>query len=225
MPAFTRRVLGLCLAAAFCLFATGFSTGLVAQNSSKDAQKDSQKNPKDLVNQSEAPGLSNKDKARQKESLNKELEGAYKKWLEQDVGYIITDEERKVFKSLQNDEEREQFIEQFWLRRNPDPESLTNDYKEEHYRRISYANQHFASGIPGWKTDRGRIYIMYGPPDEIDAHPSGGHYERPTEEGGGSTSTYPFEIWRYRYIEGVAQNVEIEFVDPTLTGEYHMTID
>ena len=184
-----------------------------------------QQQPGDLVNQSQAPGLSDKDKARQQEALQKELEGAYRKWLSDDVGYIITDEERKVFRSLQNDEEREQFIEQFWLRRNPDPESLTNDYKEEHYRRIAYTNQHFASGIPGWKTDRGRVYIMYGPADEIDAHPSGGHYERPVEEGGGSTSTFPFEVWRYRYIEGVAQNVELEFVDPTMTGEYRLTID
>ena len=184
-----------------------------------------QQQPGDLVNQSQAPGLSDKDKARQQEALQKELEGAYRKWLSDDVGYIITDEERKVFRSLQNDEEREQFIEQFWLRRNPDPESLTNDYKEEHYRRIAYTNQHYASGIPGWKTDRGRVYIMYGPADEIDAHPSGGHYERPVEEGGGSTSTFPFEVWRYRYIEGVAQNVELEFVDPTMTGEYRLTID
>jgi GWxTD domain-containing protein len=208
-----RITLGLGLGAALCVL----PSALTAQ--------DLQKNPKELVNQSQAPGLSNKDKNRQKESLEKEMAGAYKKWLDEDVGYIITDEERKVFKTLQNDEEREQFIEQFWLRRNPDPESLVNDYKEEHYRRIAYTNQHYASGIPGWKTDRGRIYIMYGPPDEVDAHPSGGHYERPVEEGGGSTSTFPFEVWRYRYIEGVAENVEIEFVDPTMTGEYHMTID
>ncbi|MBI2816816.1 MAG: GWxTD domain-containing protein [Acidobacteria bacterium] len=175
--------------------------------------------------QTEAPGLTDKEKKRRQESLKQELQGAFKKWLEEDVGYIITDEERKVFKTLQNDEEREQFIEQFWLRRNPDPESLDNDYKEEHYRRIAYANQHYPSGIPGWKTDRGRIYIMYGPPDEIEAHPSGGHYERPIEEGGGSTSTYPFEQWRYRYIEGVGQNIVLEFVDPTMTGEYRMTMD
>ena len=69
-------------------------------------------------------------------------------------------------------------------------------------RRI-YANEHYASGIPGWKTDRGRIYIMYGPADEIDSHPSGGSYERPDSEGGGETSTYPFEDWRYRYIDGI----------------------
>ena len=213
MQDFFRRVVGLSMwVAVFCLPAS-----LCAQELQRD--------PKDLANQSQAPGLSDKDKSRQQESLERELQGAFRKWLEEDVGYIITDEERKVFKTLQNDEEREQFIEQFWMRRNPDPESLANDYKEEHYRRIAYANQHFASGIPGWKADRGRLYIMYGPPDEIEAHPSGGHYERPIEEGGGSTSTFPFEVWRYRYLEGVGQNVELEFVDPTMTGEYRLTID
>jgi GWxTD domain-containing protein len=206
---------------ALCL---GFWAGVLSLPTLLSAQQEQQK-PQDLVNQTEAPGLSEGDRQRNQESLERELSGAYRKWLEEDVGYIITDEERRVFRSLQNDEEREQFIEQFWLRRSPDPESLANDYKEEHYRRIAYANQHYASGIPGWKSDRGRLYIMYGPPDEIEAHPSGGHYERPTEEGGGSTSTFPFEVWRYRYIEGVAQNVELEFVDPTMTGEYRMTID
>src|SRR5207237_10498932 len=100
-----------------------------------------------------------------------------------------------------------------------------NEFKEEHYRRIAYANERFASGIPGWKTDRGRIYITFGPPAEIESHPSGGSYERPYEEGGGTTSTYPFEKWRYRWIEGIGTNVEIEFVDPTMTGEYRMTMD
>jgi len=203
------------------LVAVFLSMTLAAQDNPASSPESNKKNKKDA----EAPGLSAKDKKRQQESLKNELSGAYKKWLEEDVGYIITDEERSVFKKLANDEEREQFIEQFWLRRNPDPESSQNDFKEEHYRRIAYTNQHFASGIPGWKTDRGRIYIMYGPPDEIDAHPSGGYYERPIEEGGGSTSTYPFETWRYRYIEGVGQNIELEFVDPTMSGEYHMTMD
>ncbi len=143
----------------------------------------------------------------------------------EDVAYIITDEERKAFKRLNTDEEREQFIEQFWLRRDPTPDTVENEYKEEHYRRIAYANEHYASGIPGWKTDRGRIYIMYGPPDEIESHPSGGSYERPAEEGGGETSTYPFEQWRYRYIEGIGTNIIIEFVDTTMSGEYHMTMD
>lgn len=199
---------------------------LSAQEASpKEAPREESSSSNQLVQQSEAPGLSDKEKAQREESLQKELEGAYRKWLQDDVGYIITDEEKAAFRRLQNDEEREQFIEQFWLRRNPDPETPTNDYREEHYRRIAYANEHFASGIPGWKADRGRLYIMYGPPDEIEAHPSGGHYERPMEEGGGSTSTYPFEKWRYRYIEGVGQNIELEFVDPTMTGEYRLTMD
>jgi GWxTD domain-containing protein len=162
---------------------------------------------------------------RDQEKLKKELETPYRRWLNEDVAYIITDEERRAFKNLQTDDEREQFIEQFWLRRDPTPDTIENEYKEEHYRRIAYANEHFASGIPGWKTDRGRIYIEYGPPDEIEDHSSGGTYIRPREEGGGSTSTYPFQKWRYRYIEGVGTNVEIEFVDTTMSGEFRMTMD
>ena len=169
--------------------------------------------------------MSAKEKKKKEAKLRKELETPWKKWLNEDVTYIITDEERKAFKHLQTDEERESFIEQFWLRRDPTPDTEENEFKEEHYRRIAYANEHYGSGIPGWKTDRGRIYIMYGPPDEIESHPSGGTYERPIEEGGGETSTYPFEDWRYRYIEGIGNNVNIEFVDPTMSGEYHMTMD
>jgi len=172
-----------------------------------------------------AKPLTEKQRKKQEAKLRKELETPYKKWLNEDVVYIITDEERQAFKRLNTDEEREQFIEQFWLRRDPTPDTEENEFKEEHYRRIAYANEHYASGIPGWKTDRGRIYITYGPPDEIDSHPSGGSYERPIEEGGGETSTYPFEDWRYRYIEGIGNDVNIEFVDPTMTGEYHMTMD
>jgi GWxTD domain-containing protein len=166
-----------------------------------------------------------KQKKAQEAKLKKELETPYKKWMDQDVLYIISDEERKAFKQLNTDEEREQFVEQFWLRRDPTPDTQENEYKEEHYRRIAYANEHFASGIPGWRTDRGRIYIQYGPPDENDSHPSGGTYERPREEGGGTTQTFPFEQWRYRYIEGIGENVIIEFVDPTQSGEYRMTMD
>jgi GWxTD domain-containing protein len=169
--------------------------------------------------------LSEREKKKREEKLRKELETPYRKWLNEDVAYIITDEERTAFKRLQTDEEREQFIEQFWLRRDPTPDTVENEFKEEHYRRIAYSNEHYASGIPGWKTDRGRIYITYGPADEIDSHPSGGTYERPPEEGGGETSTFPFEQWRYRYIEGVGTNIIIEFVDPTMTGEYRMTMD
>jgi len=166
-----------------------------------------------------------KQKKQQKKSLKIELSKTYKKWLNEDVAWIITDEERAAFKQLSNDEERDNFIEAFWQRRDPTPDTEENEYKEEHYRRIAYTNEHFAAGIPGWKTDRGRIYIMYGPADEIDAHPSGGTYDRPMEEGGGTTSTFPFEDWRYRYLEGIGQEVIIEFVDTCMCGEYHMTLD
>src|SRR3989442_11968024 len=166
-----------------------------------------------------------KQERRRQKAIQKEMESPYKKWLQEEVPYVITDEERGAFRKLSTDEEREQFIETFWERRNPNPGSPENEFKEEYYRRIAYANEHYASGIPGWKTDRGRIYITHGPPDEIDSHPSGGTYLRPQEEGGGQTSTYPFETWRYRYIEGIGENVMLEFVDPTMTGEYHMTID
>src|SRR5207253_4771929 len=155
----------------------------------------------------------------QNSKLRKELESSYKKWLDQDVGYIISNEERQAWTRLATDEEREQFIEQFWLRRDPSPDTIENEFKEEHYRRIAYANERFASGIPGWKTDRGRIYIIWGPADEIESHPSGGSYDRPPEEGGGSTSTYPFEKWRYRYLEGIGNDVILEFVDPSGSGE------
>ncbi len=169
--------------------------------------------------------LTEKQKKQNSKSLKIELSKTYKKWLDEDVRWIITDEEQKAFKLLSNDEERDQFIEAFWQRRDPTPDTIENEFKEEHYRRMAYANEHFAAGIPGWKTDRGRIYIMYGPADEIEAHPSGGTYERPMDEGGGETSTFPFEDWRYRYLEGIGQEVIIEFVDTCMCGDYHMTMD
>jgi GWxTD domain-containing protein len=172
-----------------------------------------------------AKPLTDKQRKKQEEKLRKELEGPYRKWLNEDVGYIITDEERQSFKRMATDDERQSFIESFWLRRDPTPDSAENEFKEEHYRRIAYANERYASGIPGWKTDRGRIYITFGPPAEIESHPSGGSYQRPIEEGGGTTSTFPFEIWRYRWIEGIGNDIMIEFVDPTMTGEYRMTMD
>jgi len=169
--------------------------------------------------------VNEKVKKEQQKALKTELSKTYKKWLDEDVRWIITDEERSAFKQLSNDEERDNFIEAFWARRDPTPDTEENEFKEEHYRRIAYANEHFAAGIPGWKTDRGRIYIIYGPADEIDSHPSGGTYERPIEEGGGETSTYPFEDWRYRYLEGIGQEIIIEFVDTCMCGDFHMTID
>lgn len=169
--------------------------------------------------------LSDKDRQKREDRLRKELQTHYKKWLEEDVGYIITAEERDAFRHLNTEEEREQFVENFWLRRDPTPDTIENESKEEHYRRIAYSNERFASGKPGWKTDRGRIYIMHGPPDEIESYPAGGMYERPMEEGGGSTSVYPFERWRYRYIEGVGSDIILEFVDISGSGEYRMTMD
>ena len=168
---------------------------------------------------------SDEETRKAQKALSGELHGAYKTWLNQDVIWIISDEETKAFKTLSNDEERDAFIEQFWLRRNPSPDSPDNEFREEHYRRIAYANEHFAAGKPGWRTDRGHIYIAYGKPDSIDSHPAGGNYERPMEEGGGETSVFPFETWHYRYLEGVGENIDLEFVDTCQCGDYHFTID
>jgi len=205
------------------LLAISCSLGcLVFSAAAQDSDK--KKDKSGAKRETVAKPMTDKQRRQQQDRLRKELETPYKKWLNEDVGYIISNEERKAFRTLQTDEERDQFVEQFWLRRDPTPDTEENEYREEHYRRIAYANEHFASGIPGWKTDRGMIYIKYGPPDERDQH-NGGTEERPIEEGGGTTSMYPYEKWRYRYIEGFAPNVEIEFVDPTLTGEFRMTTD
>src|SRR5713226_6682831 len=172
-----------------------------------------------------APQKLDKEAKRRAKRTLKELDNGYRQWLSEDVTYIISPDERNAFLQLATNEEREQFIEQFWLRRSSNPDLPDNEFKEEHYRRIAYTNEHFASGIPGWKTDRGRIYIIWGPADEVESHPTGGTYDRPIEEGGGSTSTYPWERWRYRYLEDIGNNIELEFVDPTGTGEYHLTMD
>ena len=193
-------------------------------SSTPAATTGSQAQPADQGDPLKRPA-SDKQKKQQGKALKVELSRVYKKWLNEDVVWIITDQERAAFKQLSNDEERDNFIEAFWQRRDPTPDTEENEYKEEHYRRIAYANEHFAAGIPGWKTDRGRIYIMYGPADEVDSHPSGGTYERPMDEGGGETSTFPFEQWRYRYLEGIGQEIIIEFVDSCMCNDYHMTID
>lgn len=156
----------------------------------------------------------------EKKKQTRELDDVFKRWLKEDVVYIISPEERKAFDKLQTDEEREQFIEAFWRRRDPDPDTPDNPTREEHYRRIAYANQHFTSGIPGWKTDRGRTYIAWGKPDSIESNPTGSQYTRPYWQGGGSTTTYAFEVWWYRWLPGVGDNIEIEFVDRSGTGEY-----
>jgi GWxTD domain-containing protein len=169
--------------------------------------------------------LTDAQRARKEARFKKELQSAWKRWLNEDVPWIITDEEKAAFNGLGTDEEREHFVEQFWLRRDPTPDTIENEYKEEHYRRIAYANERFASGIPGWKTDRGRTYIRFGPPDEIEPHPSGGTYQRSPDEGGGTTSVYPFESWRYRHLDNVGDNVVLEFVDKSMSGEYRLAFD
>jgi GWxTD domain-containing protein len=186
----------------------------------QDSAQGSQDNQDPLKRQ-----LSDKERFKQQKQLRQEIGTAYKKWLDEDVRWIITDQEKKAFLSLSNDEERDAFIEQFWRRRNPNPDSPENEFREEHYRRIAYANEHFAAGKPGWMTDRGHMYIAFGPADSTESHPSGGNYERPIEEGGGETSTFPFETWHYRYLEGIGENIDIEFVDSCMCGDYHMTID
>lgn len=196
-----RRVVGVVLV---LMLSAGILPSVVARQKAQD--KNQEKPAKD----------------RNEKKKKEELKSVYKKWLDEDVPYIITDEERKAFKQLKTDEERDQFIEQFWLRRDPDPDTPENEYKDEYFQRIEYANEKFTSGIAGWRTDRGRIYVMFGKPDEIESHPSGGQYERPSYEGGGSTSTYPFETWWYRFIEGIGSDIEIEFVDPSGSGEYRI---
>src|SRR6202521_5755263 len=162
--------------------------GLSAQNRGK---KD---NPAKNDDSAKKPDKKNLQK------LQKELDTPYKKWLQEEVPYIISDEERSAFLQLQTNEEREQFIEAFWQRRDPTPDTVENEFKEEHYRRIAYTNERFSSGIPGWRTDRGRIYIMWGPPDEIDSHSAGSTYNRPMTEGGGQTTVYGFDDWNYHYM-------------------------
>jgi GWxTD domain-containing protein len=192
-----------------------------AGTSLKDLQKDKSKK-KDAPEKKELTDQERKERLR---NFKREIGKSYQTWLDEDVRYIITSEEEQAFKLLGTDEERDEFIEQFWLRRDPTPDTPENEFREEHYRRIQYANEHFAAGIPGWRTDRGRIYVVWGAADEIESHPSGGSYQREQNEGGGNTSTFPFERWRYRYLEGIGNEVIIEFVDSCMCGEYHISTD
>lgn len=218
----------LCFAAVFVLL----SWGIVAQgqtsnqgDKSKDSQASSATQSQTDQSQTEDPLKRPLTEKQQKSGLKEKELPYYKRWINEDVRWIITDEELAAWKKLATNAERDAFIEAFWQRRDPTPDTEENEYKEEHYRRIAYANEHFASGVPGWRTDRGRMYIMYGKADSIESHPMGGPYQRTSDEGGGSTETYPFEIWTYHYLEGIGQNIEIEFVDSCQCGEYHMTND
>ena len=184
-----------------------------------------------ILTASVSPGFAQKgkdkpsqDPSQKTRNFKKEIskEKIYNDWLTKEVPYIITKDEKEAYKKLATDEERENFIENFWRRRDPNPDTEENEFREEYFERIAYANEHFASGIPGWKTDRGRIYIAHGKPDSVESHPSGGSYDRPSYEGGGQTTTYAFETWFYRHLDGVGDGLEIEFVDPTGTGEYRL---
>jgi GWxTD domain-containing protein len=208
------------------LMGGAFLLPVCARSYAQDQDKDQNGTPADKQKDSGKKKAEDNGKGKKNlKKLEKELATPYKKWLEEEVPYIITDEERSAFLQLQTNEEREQFIEAFWQRRDPTPDTVENEFKEEHYRRIAYANERFSSGIPGWRTDRGRIYIMWGPPDEIESHSAGSTYNRPMTEGGGQTTVYGFDDWTYHYMEGIGQNITIEFVDPTGTGEYHISLD
>lgn len=174
------------------------------------------------VRQAKDPNQTPDDQPRK---VKTERGDAYTRWLNEDVAPIATDAERKAFLKLETNAEREQFIQFFWKQRDPDPDTNENEYREEYYERITYANEHYSSGKPGWKTDRGRIYIKFGKPDEIESRPSGGTYQRMSYEGGGTITAYPFERWFYRHLPGVGSGVEIEFVDPTGSGEYRLARD
>ncbi|HSS20716.1 MAG TPA: GWxTD domain-containing protein [Pyrinomonadaceae bacterium] len=157
--------------------------------------------------------------------IKSEPNDAYTRWINEEGSLITTPEERRAYEKLTTNEEREQLIGEIWRRRDPTPDTEENEYRDAFYERIAYANEHFTSGKLGWLTDRGRIYVKFGKPDEVESHPAGGQYERPANEGGGSTTTYPFEKWFYRYINGVGSGVEIEFVDATGSGEYRIARD
>jgi GWxTD domain-containing protein len=160
---------------------------------------------------------SGQSKSQKKEALDD--------WIKGDVRYLITEEERAVYEKLTTAEERERFIEEFWRRRDPNPQTPENEFREEFYRRIAYANQNFGAGMPGWLTDRGRVYVLYGPPNRRDAHPMGGRYEKPPNQGGDTVTTFPFEVWEYDYISGIGEDLTIEFVDRSGAGLYTLETD
>lgn len=217
------------LAVVGCGLAAVPSARLRAQQAGTPPAQTQQATPAASSDQDQEPDplhrqLSDQEKFKARKQLRQELKGAYKTWLNEEVTYIITEEERAAFRNLSNDEERDAFIEAFWQRRNPDPDSPANAFREEHYRRIAYANEHYSAGKPGWKTDRGHIYIVFGPPDDVEDHP-GGFYERTPEEGGGPITTYPFQVWHYRHIDGIGDDVTMEFVDNCQCNDYHYSLD
>jgi GWxTD domain-containing protein len=167
--------------------------------------------------------LTRRERKRQEQEALDKIDPRYRKWLQEDVVYIVTPVEKTTFLKLAQDSERDRFIDEFWKQRDQPPKTKEDTFKQEHYRRIAYANEHFASSKPGWRTDRGHIYIVYGPPDEIETHPHGVVQPSP-EEGAGTYTAYPFEQWKYRHIEGLGDNLVLEFVDSCECGDYQLVL-
>lgn len=163
--------------------------------------------------------------AQDKGTPNQVLSPRYQKWLDEDVRYIITDQERAEFAKLSSDQRRDAFVVAFWEHRNPNPGAEENIFKEEHYRRLAYANIHFAANVTGYKTDRGRIYIMYGPPTSVDRHYSAAGSEKASDLVGAHAIPYDWELWRYRYIEGIGQDIAIKFVDTCGCGQFQLPVE
>ncbi|MBI4473207.1 MAG: GWxTD domain-containing protein [Acidobacteria bacterium] len=145
----------------------------------------------------------------------------FKRWLEEDAVYVITEQELQAAKLLSTPEEKDAFIKQFWERRDPTPGTIVNEYREEHYRRIAYANEKYTAGTAGWRTDRGKMYIRFGAPDNIEASESAGST---VMRSGNRRMTVPFEIWEYRNIPGIGL-VKMTFVDRTMSGYYELTVN
>ena len=153
-----------------------------------------------------------------------EIPAQYKKWVDEEALYIISDNERDVFKSLRTDDEREGFIRTFWRRRDPSPETPLNEFREEHYRRLEWANRHYFEGKAGWRTDRGRAYIMFGPPDFFETNPGGGRGF--LFDPSGPTAEFPSEVWTYRSIPGLKERIgriDLIFVNYYNSGSYQLT--
>ena len=179
-----------------------------------------------LEGQEQSPQSPVRVRIKRKALKTDDVSPIHKAWVEEDARWIISKGEHSAFMLLSNDEERDQFIDAFWSRRNPAADSLENAFRDEHYRRMAYANEQFgASGEPGWRTDRGRVYIVYGPPDEVELHPAASDRERSPEEGGGRTRTFPHVNWRYRDLEGFGKDVEVNFVDACSCGDYRLSLD
>lgn len=139
-----------------------------------------------------------------------ELTEKYKDWLEKDVFYLITSREKSGFFKLENDRQRDLFIREFWRQRDPSPGTPRNEFREEHYRRLAVADRLFSRGTskPGWRTDRGRIYIILGPPVNRQ------YFDHP--------DIYPIELWYYQGAKSdrIAPFFHVMFVKKFGSGDF-----